>query len=323
MPIAGGQILVISRLEEDRKLGKVLALNNSVQYLEATDNFEIQRILEKNPNSVVLFDYDELKNNQHVLDILSKYCRPKLSLAITKDGLASYPELIKFAFFGNNIQRRYADPAPAFYSKLVGSALSSSLEGIKPYFAHDTKIHRIELKNSGHKSKAIEALQKTLTNRGIQGRLATLVAQGVDELILNAIFDAPFSRADNLRYRHKELRDKEFEMNDQETVVVEMAVSDQYMGICVIDQFGSLDTQSVFKALRPYLSKEPIKSDPLLGLSSGFGISGIVQSGLNLKIACQPGQRTESLIFFPIVGSFKEFRSTFRYLSVVSDSAKA
>ncbi len=197
-----------------------------------------------------------------------------------------------------------------------------SLEGLKPYFPHDTKIHRIEIKQSGHKSKAIEALQKTLTNRGIKGRIATLVAQGVDELILNAIFDAPFSRAENSRYRHKESRAKEFELNEQETVVMEMAASDLYMGICVIDQFGSLDTQNVFTALRPYLSNAPIESDPLVGLRSGFGISGILQSGLNLKIASELGKRTESSIFFPIVSSFKEFRTTFRFLTVVSDALK-
>ncbi len=313
------QILVVSKQEEDCKLGKVLALTNSLRYLESVDNFEILRILEKSPQTVVLVDFDEFKDNPRVLDVLTKYSRPKVCFTVTNDGLSSHPELIKFGFFGNHLQRRYANPAPVFFSKQVGACLLPQLEGLKPYFSHDTKINRIELKNSGHKSKAIEALQKSLTNRGIKGRIATLVAQGVDELILNAIFDAPISRPDDKRYRHGEPRESEFDLNDQETVVVEMAASDQFMGICVIDQFGSLMPQNVFKALRPYLTQEPIQSDPISGLTSGFGISGILQSGLNLKIACKAGVRTETTIFFPIIDSFREFRTSYRFFSVVSD----
>jgi hypothetical protein len=107
-------------------------------------------------------------------------------------------------------------------------------------------------------------------------------------------------------------------MAGQEVVVVEMAASDQYMGICVIDQFGSIDSQTVFQGLKRYLTNAPIEPDPFKGLSSGFGFGGILQSGLNLMIACQPGKRTEASIFFPVNGSFKEFRSSFRFFSVVA-----
>lgn len=312
------QILTISGREADCKLGKILALNNALQYLEATDPFEVQRIMEKNSQSVVLLDYDSFRQNKHVLEVLSKYAKPSLCFTVSDDGLSDRPELIRCAFFGNHLQRRFADPAPTFYSKLVGSNIQPSLEGLKPYFAHDTKINRIEIKRSSHKSMAIEALQKTLTNRGIKGRLSTLVAQGVDELILNAIFDAPYSAQDKTRPRHKASRDLEFEMSGQEVVVVEMAASDQYMGICVIDQFGSLDAQTVYEGLKPFLTNAPIESDPFKGLTTGFGLGGILQSGLNLKIACEPGKRTEASIFFPVNGSFKEFRTSFRFFSVVA-----
>jgi hypothetical protein len=311
-------ILTISGREDDCKFGKILALNNALQYLETTDPFEAQRILEKNPQSIVLLDYDSFKGNKHALDILSKYVKPSLCFTVTDDALSDHPELIRYTFFGNYLQRRWADPAPTFFSKLVGSNIQSSLEGLKPYFVHDTKINRIEIKRSSHKTMAIEALQKTLTNRGIKGRLSTLVAQGVDELILNAIFDAPYSPQDKKRPRHKASRDLEFDMTGQEVVVVEMAASDQYMGICVIDQFGSLNSQTVFEGLKPFITNAPIESDPFKGLTTGFGLSGILQSGLNLKIACQPGVRTEASIFFPIIGSFKEFRMSFRFLSVVA-----
>jgi hypothetical protein len=318
MATTGAQILTVSSREADCKFGKILALNNSIQYLEAVNAFEIQRILEKNSQSVVLLDYDFFKETPHVLDVLSKYAKPSLCFAVTDEGLSDRPELIKYPFFGNYIQRRFADPAPTFYSKLVGANIRPELDGLKPYFVHDTKINRIEIKRSSHKSMAIEALQKTLTNRGIKGRLATLVAQGVDELILNAIFDAPYSTQDQTRPRHKSSRDLEFEMTGQDIVVVEMAASDQYMGICVIDQYGSMSAQTVYQGLKPYLTNAPFEPDPFKGLSSGFGFGGILQSGLNLKIACQPGKRTEVSIFFPVNGSFKEFRGSFRFFSVVA-----
>jgi len=312
-------ILTISSHAEDCRLGKVLALNNSIQYLEATNPSEIQRILEKNKGTLVLLDFDGFQENYEVLDLISKYVRPSLCFAVTNGSISTYPHLTRFPFFGTHLQRRFSEPAPGFYSRLLGSHAQGPLEGLKPYFAHDTKIHRIEIKQSAHKKIAIEALQKTLTNRGIKGRLATLVAQSADELILNAIFDAPLQLPEKIRTRHKESRDLEFEMTPQEAVTVEMAASDHYMGICVIDQFGTLEPQTVFRALRPYLSEEPIATDPFSGPSSGFGLSGILQAGLNLKIACKPGKRTETLIVFPIIENFREFRTAFRFFSVIQE----
>jgi hypothetical protein len=312
-------ILMISNNPEDCKLGKVLALNNAVQYLESVNPSEIQRILKAQPGVVVWLDYDAFANHIEIIDSVTKYAKPSLCFLITSAPLPSHPQLTNLPFFRNHIQRRFSEPAPIFYSKIVGASIQNKLDGLRPFFTPDVKINRIELKQSGHKKMAIEALQKTLTNRGIQGRLATLMAQCVDELILNAIFDAPIALPEKNRFRHPLSRDKEFEMKGQEVVTVEMATANPYLAICVIDQYGSLDSKGVFRALRSHLSETPTEPDPFFGPSSGFGLNGILQAGLNLRIACQPGKRTETCLFLPTVSSYREFKTSFRYFSVVTD----
>jgi hypothetical protein len=96
-----------------------------------------------------------------------------------------------------------------------------------------------------------------------------------------------------------------------------MAVCDQYLGICVIDQFGSITPTHVFRTLRAYFNNEASLGDVFTSADSGFGMNGILQSGLSLKIACEPKKRTESLIFFPVAQSFRDFKTSFRFFGAV------
>jgi hypothetical protein len=96
-----------------------------------------------------------------------------------------------------------------------------------------------------------------------------------------------------------------------------MASSDDYVGVCVSDQFGSLKKQMLMGFLsKDYHSEDYVlrKGDP----GAGLGLHGIVQSGLSLLFLCKPGIRTEVMIFFAKGASYKSFRSGFRFFSVIA-----
>lgn len=310
------QILTISDQPDDIRLGKFIALTNSYHFMESMDPPEIERFLSQPRDTIVLWNADNMDDNSEIVKHLSKYVRPSRNITITANNLGKYPYLMKYPFFGHHVQRRFRDPAPIFYARLAAASLQPKSEGLKPYFPPDTKVQCLQIKKSQHKKAAIEALQNTLTNRGIKGRVATLIAQCTDELLLNAMFDAPITN-NSTRFRHRYSRAMEFDMTAQERIYMEMAVCDQYMGICIADSFGSLNRITVFNALRSYFAKEAKMGDALSAPASGFGLQGILQAGVNLKIFCVAKKRTEAMIFFPIEGSFKEFRTSFRFFSLV------
>jgi hypothetical protein len=169
---------------------------------------------------------------------------------------------------------------------------------------------------AGHKRSAVDAVQNIFVSQDVNSRLSALVAQAVDELIMNAIFDAPVL-PNGMPLRRGTDRAADFELIQQEHVTLEVASTDDYVGISVGDQFGSLKKGVLMSFLgRDYHDEAyvPRKNDP----GAGLGLNGIVQTGLSLIFACKPGVRTEVMIFFKKDATYKEFRGGFRFLSVMS-----
>ena len=50
---------------------------------------------------------------------------------------------------------------------------------------------------------------------------------------------------------------------------------------------------------------------------AGLGLYGVLQSGLSLLFITRPASRTEVILFFPVLKSFKNFRTSFRFFSFI------
>jgi hypothetical protein len=123
---------------------------------------------------------------------------------------------------------------------------------------------------------------------------------------------------DGKAFRRMLARDAEFDLLPEEVLEIEVAEAQHYVGICVSDTYGSLKKNVLRRFLGvDYQDKryEMKESDP----SAGLGISGIIQSGISLLFVCQPGVRTEVMVFFPRAKTFRDFREAFRFVSILSD----
>ena len=206
------------------------------------------------------------------------------------------------------------------YSRLLSNCLYLKMRGLSPYFKqseaqNEFKIRSFKIVKSSHKTAAIEAIQNTLIGQGIAPRLSRAVAQSTDELLLNAIFDAPADK-NGKRYRHREPRESNFELTEREEIQIEFALGPGYAGISVADQFGSIERARLFSTIRSHLQADS-KSDAATG-NAGFGVHGIIRSGISLKILSQPGVRTEAMLFFPLVQDFRQFRNGFKFFSLLA-----
>jgi hypothetical protein len=176
-------------------------------------------------------------------------------------------------------------------------------------FSDKTKTQKLRIKRVSHKSAAVDGIQNVLNKLGIKDRLAALVAQAADELILNAIFDAPIvGDIRPLSYRPRHL---EVELDDNEIVEIQLAANAQYMCLSVTDRFGSLPVLTAARALSQK-AKEREKSGKT-------GLAGIFNSGLSLIMLSKPKVSTEMILVFPRVDNFKEFRNGFRFFSFIPD----
>src|SRR5690606_3098214 len=144
-------------------------------------------------------------------EAFEKYIPVNRVFAITEKPLSSCPHLSRNRAWGGHIIRRFPDSSLHVYARLFQGLLQPEPRTLDKFFPKDASSNRITLKRSAHKHAAIEAIQSHLQKRGIRGRMAALIAQATDELILNAVFDAP--RGEDLRPTRRDLpRDADFEL---------------------------------------------------------------------------------------------------------------
>jgi hypothetical protein len=164
----------------------------------------------------------------------------------------------------------------------------------------------------------MEASQTVLRKLGLPSRIASATSQAIDELLMNAIFDAPVDKQGS-HSRKREMRNAEFELGVREQVELELGWSDVAIGVRVSDNFGSLTKEE----LLAFLSKNyqeaafsPAKAERQ-EKGSGLGLYGITQSGLSVLFVSKPGVRTEVILIIPRAPDVRQFRSSFRFLSIL------
>ncbi|MDR3606113.1 MAG: hypothetical protein P4M08_01895 [Oligoflexia bacterium] len=286
---------------------------------------DLRKLILDFPNAVILWDVDHPGAHSpldplfigKVGKLLSELVGPQRVFAIS-DKLASKIEQVtndEHQVFVHNVLRKDNAVAVDIYSRLVESVLSNRPMGIEFFFGKGAKKKQeVRLTESSHRALSIDALKNLLQRQGVAPRLANQVAQACDELLLNAIYNAPVGPGGK-RYRKQQDRIEAFEFDDIEEIKLSMMSNEHFFGICVKDQFGSLDLERLIPSL--YRSYGTDGYDPAMDHASGLGLNKALDAGFSLFLAASAGEWTEAMLFFPRTKTHAEFKKSFRFLSAV------
>lgn len=309
-------LLLVSGREEDARLAEHISKANGLPLTAITDAHEVRTFLVDNPKAVVFLGADDRKVAEGAGQVMLKLGYPRLRIfAITDEPLKAYPHLFEFPAFGHHLYRRFDGHSVGLYARLAAAAVTPHPFGLQRYFPDGATHQKIVLRKASQKHAAVEAIQNLLSKLKLPSRVASSVAKAVDELIMNALFDAPVA-ADGTRTRRALPRDSDFELTPKDEVVVELAWFDGYLAVSVSDPFGSLKKDTLLGFLKKDYQEEAYvarRGDP----GAGLGLNDTIQSGLSLLFVTKPGVRTEVTVFCPNVRSFKAFRDAFAFLSLI------
>lgn len=296
------QLLLISSDRRDRRFAQQVALAGSFALHEIDGLDMLRRSLILHPQSVVLWDASQPTHYSSMTEAFETLLPLRRVFAITDRTLDTHLTRDSGRRWGNHILRRVPDTAIPLYARLFHASLGAEPSALSDFLERGAPIQRITLKRSTHKHAAIEAIQSHLQKRGIGGRLAAQIAQAADELILNAIFDAPCDD-EGQRTRHPLARDSDFELSEREQVDVELASSPGYLAIAVSDQFGRLRREDVMQSI-------------LLPETERLGLGRIHGMGFSLVFTGEKRARSTAILICPEVENFKAFRSAFHFLGM-------
>jgi len=225
------------------------------------------------------------------------------------------PWLAESPLMGSFILRNYRDPneAGTRYGRLVGSSLKDRAFGLAGVLGPSARVQKVRLGRSTQKQEAVEAVRGYVVAAGFNNRMATVVANAVDESLMNAIFDAPVD-ASGKQEKAMVPRSEDFPLDGKNQVEMEIGFDGKVIGVSAIDQFGSIDKNRLLRHMSKVYMNEAYKVKST-SAGAGLGLSSSFQSGGSFFFVCDSGVRSEAMLFFSIEENYRKFREQFRFLA--------
>lgn len=216
--------------------------------------------------------------------------------------------------FGHFIQRTFTEVDKALMGRLFKMTGEEKAFGIENYFSAEARSQTIKITKTLQKKVIVESLKNHLVKIGFKPRAATIIANAADELIMNAIFDAPVDELG--RHIHNQTpRNAVFDLEEKNVVELKIIFDGKTLGLSVIDFHGSLDRRKLISQHlgRSYASTQ-YEAKAVLA-SAGLGLSQVYRNCGGIMFSCEAGGRTEVNLFYKKTTSFREFKDQFRFLS--------
>lgn len=179
-------------------------------------------------------------------------------------------------------------PMPVLGEELTITAhklIHRDLFGADKYLLWGTQLHVHTLARSSERAGLIAQLADAVRARGQTARVASMAMLVADELLSNAVHNAPVDSAGG-HYRKDVPRETDFELDDKHTVRLRWGCDARYLAIEVTDQFGSLDRDTILHSL----AKSDVRDS---GGGAGMGIALAYRSCDHLVFNLSPGKRSE------------------------------
>lgn len=316
-------ILLASKVAEDRVFAEEAAGAAGFDLVMTDDPQEARTRVLPDGRTILLVGVDNL---QDVVDFKSHFgevigegsgkLSPCFVHLIGTCGEEEISEISESNLFANYVLRMPDQAAEAgrYYGRIIHQVSlkkDTELDGIVP---PPGQVESVRLNHSSDRAKALDQIQERLKARGdVHERVIHTIINAIDELLMNAIYDAPSDEGGDQKFR-KVARTVPIDLTGKHTVELRMFLGADYLAFTVIDSFGSLKRNEVLKhVLRGYELK---KYEAGTQAGAGIGLANTFHVGGSLLFVSELGQKTEATVVFRKTGTYKEFKKQFRFISI-------
>jgi hypothetical protein len=227
--------------------------------------------------------------------------------------LAENRELTSSPLFANFIQRPSQDheEAARFYSRYMKAGNSRNANDLEDFLGERGGVQYLKIEHSDQKQEVAEAVRQYLMQGKIPPRIANIIANSVDEVIMNAIFDAPTDDFGRALYTATE-RSQSRVLTGREVSLMKIGFDGHYVGVSVIDQWGSLDRARLLHHVSiNYKDSDYTVKQGQAG--AGLGLATIFQGGATLIYECTSRQQTKVTLIYRAYDNYRSFKNQFHF----------
>lgn len=183
--------------------------------------------------------------------------------------------------------------------------LRRDIFGIERYFAPGATPVSTTAIGSADKARILDEAEAYAKRLGIRPRFVELFCAVTDELVTNALFNAPVDADGRRRYAHLSRAD-DVVLAAGERVEVKLCCDGRRLGVAAIDPFGSITQERVLDYLAKCFRKGADQMDRKQG-GAGLGLYYAFESLSHFVVNIHPGRQTEMIGLIDIHGSYRDF----------------
>jgi hypothetical protein len=187
----------------------------------------------------------------------------------------------------------------------VQKTLRQDIFGMDKYLGWGAVARELTVKSSSDKEIVLAACEELGDTIGLGDRKTSLLMTVAEELVTNALYDAPVDERN--KARHASLpRSERVELATHEEVKVTLASDGRRVGMSVEDPFGSLKPETVVEYLAKCFRRSTDQIDRKQG-GAGLGLFYAFNSLSHFVVNIEPKKRTEFIGLIEVHGSYREF----------------
>ena len=186
--------------------------------------------------------------------------------------------------------------------------------GVPCYLPWGVQVHEVRLTGSEDKSKALDRIAEFMGGLGIGGRILHRLQDIADEMVMNAVYDAPVGADGRARYAHLS-RQTQVVLGDDEQSVLSFGSDGKTFALGIRDPFGALTAAT----LKGYIAKGLRRgADQINQKAGGAGLGLYLQFDFmgSMVLNLAPGRVTEMIGLLDIRGSFRDLATSPKSFSV-------
>jgi hypothetical protein len=172
--------------------------------------------------------------------------------------------------------------------------------GVTPYLLAGAPVHEVSVRSSEDKDRALERIVSFGESMGLTGEKLRRVELAAEELLMNALYDAPRNTDGAARNAALDRR-LPVALGADETVHMRYGCDGQTLAVAVADPFGSLSKKAVTDRLRKVREGIPKPNAGVAG--AGLGLVMTYSVANQLIFAVSPGRLTEVTAVLHVGGS--------------------
>jgi hypothetical protein len=214
-----------------------------------------------------------------------------------------------------------ADFDPADILITAGKLLRGELFGLEKHLStFGGSIESRVVSRADQRDGVLDALSRLAEHLHLGPRRTRLIRDVADELVTNAIYDAPRDADGRPRYLNVDRRDK-LVLEPTEYVTVRYGADGRMFGLSVTDGFGGLDPARLASCMVRAATRSAEQIEQKQG-GAGLGLYLALRSADHLVIASAPGRRTEITALWRLDHRAPGAVATLSYLTAPAEPAE-